>query len=135
MTERDPFGRTDLHYAALEDDADRVTALLDEGELVSAEDVDGNTPLHLAAQEHAVGAARVLINGDASIDARNRWGNTPLFVATVNSAGRGGVIEMLLEAGADAAAVNEHGQTPIGLARLIANYDVAKFFPEHRVEP
>ena len=130
MSRRDPLRRTPLHYAALNDDRDQVTALLGEGVPVSAEDQEGNTPLHLAAQEYALKAAAVLLGSGATVDARNAWGNTPLFVATFNSSGRGAMIELLLDAGADPESINNHGQTPRGLARLIANYDVEQFFPE-----
>ena len=47
------------------------------------------------------------------MDARNVHGNTPLFVAAFNSAGRGEMIELLREHGADADAANKHEQTPL----------------------
>ncbi|HZM82946.1 MAG TPA: ankyrin repeat domain-containing protein [Candidatus Limnocylindrales bacterium] len=58
----------------------------------------------------------------------NKFGNTPLFVAVFNSQGRGDLIQLLRGAGADPFKQNSSGQTPVGLARLIANYDVAQFF-------
>jgi hypothetical protein len=39
-------------------------------------------------------------------------------------------IELLREHGADPLRENENGQSPAGLAHLIANYDVARFFTD-----
>ncbi len=40
------------------------------------------------------------------------------------------MIRLLRRYGADANKVNNHGQTSVGLARLIGNYDVAQFFDD-----
>jgi hypothetical protein len=53
-----------------------------------------------------------------------------LGVAVFNSKGRGELIVLLRERGADAEAVNRYGQSPLGLARLIANYDVRQYFAD-----
>jgi hypothetical protein len=58
----------------------------------------------------------------------NAHGNSPLFVATFNSRGRGDLIGLLLSDGANPDLVNRHGQSPRGLAGLIANYDIGQFF-------
>ena len=81
-------------------------------------------------QEWAVGAARELLGAGASVDSANASGNTPLFVAVFNSRGRGDPIELLREKGADALHANNSGQTPVGLARLIGNFDVAQYFTD-----
>ncbi len=131
----DKAGRTPLHYAALSDDADEVLTLLAASADADAQDVEGFTPLHLAAQEGAVAAARVLLDHGAAVDAENVHGNTPLFVAVFNSRGRGDLIELLRGRGADPFHVNRSGQTPIGLARLIGNFDVARFFGDLNDNP
>ncbi len=71
-----------------------------------------------------------LLDAGASVDVENTYGNTPLFVAVLNSRGRGDIIGLLRSRGADPLHVNASGQTPVGLARLIANYDVAQFFSD-----
>ena len=69
-----------------------------------------------------------MLRAGASVDLRNAFGNTPLFVAVFNSNGRGEFIQLLRSYGADPLHTNTSGRTPVGLARLIANPDVAQFF-------
>jgi ankyrin repeat protein len=126
----DEFGRTQLHYAALSDDVPGVLAALAAGADPDARDSQGWTPLHFAAQEGALTAARALLDHGAAVDAGNVHGNTPLHEAVFNSRGRGDVIELLRERGADPWHANESGQTPVGLARLIGNFDVARYFAD-----
>ncbi|MDA0632517.1 ankyrin repeat domain-containing protein [Nonomuraea sp. MCN248] len=128
MIDRD--GRSELHQAAFVGDADRVALLAEEGLNVDLPDRDGFTPLHLAAQEWNANAARALLDHGASVDSVNRYGNTPLFVAVFNSRGRGELISILREFGADPFKENNHGRSPLGLARLIGNYDVAQYFAD-----
>lgn len=130
MTDVDPEGRIPLHYAAMANDVDVIRASLVAGADPNFGDKLGFTPLHLAVQEGSLDAARVLVEHGADIDRKNSVGNTSLFVAVFNSRGRGDLISLLRERGADPFSVNNSGQTPIGLARLIGNYDVAQFFAD-----
>jgi ankyrin repeat protein len=93
-------------------------------------DTQGFTPLHLTAQEHAIDVARLVVDEGAAVDPADKFGNTPMFVAVFNSRGEGSVVELPRERGADPYRSNDPGQTPLGLARLIANYDVAQFFSD-----
>lgn len=126
----DPEGRIPLHYAALENDPERVVELLAAGADADSPDRLGFRPLHLAAQEGAVAAARALLEHGAAVDAVNSYGNTPLFTAVFNAKGHGEMIELLRAHGADPMVTNNSGQSPLGLARLIGNYDVAQFFAD-----
>jgi hypothetical protein len=54
----------------------------------------------------------------------------PLWTAVFNSHGDGTLIRLLRDRGADPRAENSRGQSPLGLARLIANYPVAAFFAD-----
>jgi ankyrin repeat protein len=105
-----------------------VVELLAGGADPDASDEQGFTPLHMAAQEGSLAAARALLDGGASVDSVNEFGNTPLLVAVFNSRGRGDLIELLRSRGADPLHVNNSNQSPMGLARLIGNFDVAQFF-------
>jgi ankyrin repeat protein len=122
--------RTELHYAARDNDLKLATALVAGGTDVNALDAADCTALHFAASNWAVDVARFLLASGARVDPVNRHGNTPLWDAVFNSRGRGELIELLRAAGANPRHVNTAGQTPVGLARLIANYDVAKFFSD-----
>lgn len=124
--------RSALHYAALDNEIERVDELIRQGSDINRADVNGFTPLHIAGQQYSVEAARLLLEAGATVDAENVYGNTPLFVATFNSNGRGELIALLLEKGADPLHSNKSAQTPLGLAQLIANYDVAQFFAGDR---
>jgi ankyrin repeat protein len=126
----DRQGRSELHYCALSGSEDEARTLLDSGQDPDLRDRDGFTPLHLAAQQSNLPVASLLLERGASVDPVNKFGNTPLFVAVFNSQGRGELIRTLRNAGADPFKQNLSGQTPLGLARLIANHDVAQFFDD-----
>jgi ankyrin repeat protein len=106
----------------------RIEELVASGADPCVADSKGFTPLHLAAREWNLDAARKLLELGAGVDQRNQFGNTALFVAVFNSRGRGELISLLRQHGADPRAQNVSGQTPLGLARLIANFDVAQYF-------
>jgi ankyrin repeat protein len=61
----DQGGRIPLHYAALENDADKARAEIAAGAEVDKADLDGFVPLHFAAQEGALEAATVLLDAGA----------------------------------------------------------------------
>ncbi|MFK0009801.1 ankyrin repeat domain-containing protein [Paenarthrobacter sp. NPDC090520] len=128
----DRAGRTPLHYAAMTNDVPTIKELIDQGELVSAQDKQGFTPLHFAAQEYSVAAASDLLRAGAQVDLKNAFGNTALFVAVANSRGRGELIRLLRSHGADPLQANASGQTPLGFAELIGNYNVVEFFRDLR---
>jgi ankyrin repeat protein len=77
-----------------------------------------------------VDVAVARIAAGASVDAQGIRGNTPLSKAVFNSRSRGELILLLRQQGANPHLPDEHEVTPLGLARLIANYDVAKFFQD-----
>ena len=79
--------RTQLHYAALEDDVAAAESRLAAGDDPNASDREGFTPLHLAAQEGASNVARVLLDRGPDVDPVNSFGNTPLFTAVFNYRG------------------------------------------------
>jgi ankyrin repeat protein len=127
---RDRQGRTRLHFAALSGDSAAVEELVAAGADLDSADSNGFTPLHLAAQEWNFHVAQMLLEAGAEVDRKNRYGNTALSVAVFNSRGRGELISLLRIHGADPLSENASGQTPLGLARLIANYDVAQYFAD-----
>jgi uncharacterized protein len=124
----DRMGRTPLHYAALDDAAESVRALIDAGADVDARDQAGNTPLHFAAQEGSLAVGRILLEAGAAVDPKDQHGNTPLWRAVFNSRGDGEMITLLRRHGADPLAPNGQGITPATLAESIANYPVRRWF-------
>jgi uncharacterized protein len=130
MMAMDAEGRTELHYAALANDVAAVEDRLAAGDDLDASDRQGFAPLHLAAQEGSLAVARELLDRGATVDQPNAFGNTALFVAVFNCRGDGSMIKLLRARGADPLRTNQSGKTPVGLARLIANYDVGQFFTD-----
>ena len=130
MTSGELYGRIPLHYAALRNEAEMVASVLKSGENPNAQDANGYTPLHFAAEGTAPEALRLLLKAGADPSIRDKFGNTALGTATFRSRGNGELIELLRENGADPHSDNNAGRSPVMLARLIANYDVAQFFSD-----
>lgn len=124
----DKLGRSDLHYAASENNSEKLKKLLQKGADVNAQDKNGFTRLHFAAQEFSVDAVITLLDNKAEVDKVNIYGNSPLLTAVYNSNGRGEIIKLLLKNGADPTLENKNGSSPLSLAKLIGNYDVIQFF-------
>jgi uncharacterized protein len=126
----DAYGRTPLHYAAAAGNADLMQSLLQGAVDVDASDDNGWTALHFAAQASSVSVLKLLLDAGALVDPRDSDGNTPLSTAVFNCRGDGSVIQLLRNAGADCHAYNDHGVSPVVLARMIANFDVARYFSD-----
>jgi ankyrin repeat protein len=127
--ERDREGRKPLMNSTIENYIDAARLLIETGAEVDAQDQLGNSALHYAAQEHHAEMATLLITrGSARVDVTDIHGNTPLGRAVFNSRGRGELISILLSAGADRNRRNNHGKSPLDLAKAISNYDIARFF-------
>lgn len=79
MQLRDARGDTVLHYAARQNGAEAVEALLSAGMDIDARNDDGATPLHLAAgAEHGLGAVSTLLQAGADPNVTDNLGRTPL---------------------------------------------------------
>lgn len=104
-----------LQYAAKRGDLGTVQAMLKAGADPHATDEDGNTPLHLALQAtHAssgAAVARALLTSGADPDALDLFEVTPLHLAAKR--GDFGAVLVLLEFGAEPAAGDEDGDTPL----------------------
>lgn len=127
VDETDADGRTALHHAAINGDVDATGLLLAAGARADVADRSGWTPLHFAARGHCLAVAEALLNSGVAVDAEDEHGNTPLFRAVFESKGRGEMIRLLRERGADVDHRNRHGRSPADLAATIANYDVKQW--------
>lgn len=120
-----------LHHAVLA----RHPALLQwllaaEAPLLAADDA-GWTVLHLAASIGDAEAASLVLGqagAAALLNARNEQGSTPLHYAA--SRGHQAAVRVLLEAGADALAVNRYGQTALHRAAACGHAAVIRLLVE-----
>jgi len=147
-------GQTALMWAAAQQHTDVVNALLAGGADIHARsDVwsqvmavpphslpeykreiphGGNTALMFAARGGALATARVLIDAGANVDDTDAWGVSATTVAT--HAGFTDVVELLLEAGADANAA-EAGFAPIHPAVMRQDERLVAVLLEHGADP
>ena len=68
LSEKVKLRRTELHYACVDGNVQKIRSLLDAGADPSASDANGWTPLHFAAQANCAEGARLLIDAGAAID-------------------------------------------------------------------
>ena len=109
--ERTDGGWTPLYFAG---SAEAVTALLEAGADPMARSLHGGTPLHWATTNEAVTA---LLQAGANLEARDEYRGTPLHRAAELSKNPE-VIKVMLDAGADTAALNAAGKTPWDLVQV-----------------
>ena len=126
----DGEGRTLLHYAAGDAKPERLAELLASGADPNARDHNGWTALHFAAQARSPESVALLLRAGADPSLQDSDGNTALWRAVYWSGGEGAVIGLLRDAGADPLTENKHGVSPVALARIIDNHDVAQFFAD-----
>jgi len=109
-------GATPLHPAATNGFAKRVSLLLSRKASPDAVDGEGRTALQCAAASGHSDAVVALINSNASINMEDtRDGFAPLHLAVIK--GHKGVIEALLQHGAQRSAKTKSGQTASDLAK------------------
>ena len=130
--ERDPLsvhqrgwiGDSPLHWPSHNNYKEIVSLLLDAGADIEADEINcyGGKPLHWAS-EHAPAAVRVLLNRGAAVNSRNLkadsefYGMTPLIMNATQKNDCAEVTELLINAGADIAAVDANGKTALAHAR------------------
>jgi ankyrin repeat protein len=105
-----------LFEAVVDGDVAEAGRLLDEdGRLVEARVGRGNTLLHLAAGRGHVGMVRLLLERGADIEASTHLGVTPLHCSLFPSSNEG-VLELMLDWGADASKTGPREATPLMMA-------------------
>lgn len=93
---------------------------------VDAVDADGKSVLHCAVDLGAYDVVKLVLGSGALVDLRDRWGNTPLWRAVYCCPSATPITELLLQRGADPAATNNHGVSPMDLAqKMVDNTDGA----------
>lgn len=124
----DQDGRTALFYAATSGRTDLISELIRNGSVIDAQDNAGKTPLHLAVIQWQVESVKMLLESGAKVDSLDFHGNSPLSDAVFYSQGKGDLIRLLLDHGANPVLRNKYGVSPKELAETISNYDVRQFF-------
>ena len=107
----DEYGRTPLHYAALDGDLATCVMLLDSSTSIDEQDDNGWTALHFAAQDGRLQVVEELLRRGADPSLTNAHGNGPLFVAIMNARGDFNIAKQLLAAGADPDQKNLYGRS------------------------
>jgi ankyrin repeat protein len=125
---RDKGGSTPLIRSALHGYDELLALLLHSGADVNLSDKLGKTALHYAAQEQHEDTVRRLLEAGADVNSQDFHGNSPLSNAVFSSQGRGGIIKLLRQNGANENLPNKHGVSPLALAGSIANFDVMQYF-------
>ncbi|OJD10359.1 hypothetical protein AJ78_08600 [Emergomyces pasteurianus Ep9510] len=112
---------------------DIVQLLVDAGVDINYQDEQGETALHVAARFGHDGCAKALLDGShdqkANTElAENTYSWTPLFIACVD--GSLGVVELLIDAGADLERPDSSGWTPREHAALRGHMAIARLLAE-----
>lgn len=123
----DNEGRSLLMYAVLENDIEVIRTLIDKGANVNLHDNNGWTALHFAASEYLVTVVKLLIDKNANVNAKDSYGNNVIWRAVFSSKGRGEIIQILLNNGADPNIANNSNVSALNLANRIGNYDISQF--------
>ena len=108
---RDSLGRTALHLAAYNRDANDIDIILRHGANPDLGDRHGKTPLHVASALGSASCTNALIAGGANLESTDQFGDTALHHACMR--GHVHIVELLLKAGADTEAQNCVGETPL----------------------
>ncbi len=127
-----PHIHKDIFEAAALGDTNRVRQLVESDRKLSGQyTADGWTPLHLAAFTGHREAAEALLESGADLRAvsKNSTANQPLHAALAGKTDRG-LVEMLLERGADPKARGGGGVTPLHLAASRGDWPLCELLIE-----
>ena len=131
----DGNGRSPLHYAALNNrDPDVINVLVQAGSDVNVADQYGQTPLHIVVAQANLEVLPAFLKSSVDLNAQNRWGQAPLLVAAIHHDHQV-IMEMLLEAGADANVPNHAGSTALHWAAMRGRCEAMELLLAAGAEP
>lgn len=111
--------RDELSQAIIDNDKDKVKALLEAGADVNITDFRRYTPLHWATSRGNVEITQWLIEAQADVNATDVDGLNPLFLAILNQ--HEDIVSLLLQANADIHARTTTGENSLGLSLKLEN--------------
>lgn len=117
-------GKTALHVACQNGQANMWDVLIAEGASLDATDKDGQTPLYMACQGHHEDLCDLLIAKGASVDVTDDEGRTQLYLACLNDHGDVDVRDMLVAKGASVDLIDKYGRTQLCLACMARHFNV-----------
>lgn len=128
---KDKYGFTQLHYAVLGRDLDKVKALIEAGADVHAGSVFGETPMHMAARADVPSIAELLVDAGAKVNAVDKnLRITPLHQCALRD--RPGMAKWILDNGGDPAPRLKDGRTPFYWACKAGSLEFVKVLVAHK---
>lgn len=121
------YSQVPLHFAAQQEDASGLNAILDyDFSTVNLTDEQGYAPIHYAAQLINPEALNYLIDVWANIELKTNHGNTPLHLAARKQGGNPDSVEALIEVGAVLDEQDAHGGSALHYAAEQETADIAR---------
>ncbi|KAK3386490.1 ankyrin repeat-containing domain protein [Podospora didyma] len=126
---RDHEGGQPIHVATLfdkDESKDMLALLLKHGASVHSRDIGGNTPIQYIQHRGSIGAARYLLQNGADPNGASPNTSPPIHIAI--EASRRGMVELLLEHGADISILDDEWETVLHKLALYGDAQMMHIF-------
>ncbi|EAY04057.1 ankyrin repeat protein, putative [Trichomonas vaginalis G3] len=116
INEKDEYGKTALHIAAMNNKKETAKVLISLGANVNEKTKNGQTALHIAAMNNKKETAKVLISLGANVNEKTKNGQTALHIAAMNN--KKETAKVLISLGANVNEKTKNGQTALHIAAM-----------------